>query len=319
MTYCYDIEVYKNMFCVTFKDVKSTDTVKFIIYKQINDLQNLYTFINDKNKWFVGYNSYHYDNILLNYIYKYYQYMIFCDTTEICKILFDISQGIIRGENTYLKYNLPFQGIDIMRVGNIDYKSLKLMAINIKHDLVQDLPISWKDEIQDKDLQLILDYNLNDVIITEKLYFLLKDKIELRYHKSLEYNINLMNESDSGISNRLLEKFYSEETNTPIKYFKELRSIRPFVKCSDVIFDFISFRDAHLQEFLISWKKKVMKPGEKFEYNLFFKGLSLTFGAGGIHSNDEPGLFYNSDKEKLIDCDVNSGVVSWKIAGITLR
>ena len=108
-----------------------------------------------------------------------------------------------------------------MKVGNLQ-KSLKLVAVNLKWPKIQDLPIKWNNAIEDHHLQLLHDYNLNDVEITEALHNKLLPEIKVRAETEKLYHVNLISESDSGMANRLMEKFYSEATDQIKKDFKDL-------------------------------------------------------------------------------------------------
>jgi hypothetical protein len=134
--------------------------------------------------------------------------------------------GIISGTDTEYKYKLPFRSVDLMRVGNVQHKSLKLVAVNLNWPLIQDLPIKVNDIVTDDILETIYQYNLNDVEITEKLYHALINDITVRWDVGLKYNIDLMSEPDSGMANRLLEKMYSEVSGISIKDLRTMRTER---------------------------------------------------------------------------------------------
>ena len=60
MIYVYDIEIYINFFCVIFKNYKTKELRKFIIYKDRNDLKELMDFISNPHLWLAGYNNYNF-------------------------------------------------------------------------------------------------------------------------------------------------------------------------------------------------------------------------------------------------------------------
>jgi DNA polymerase elongation subunit (family B) len=151
------------------------------------------------------------------------------------------------------------------------------------------------------------DYNLNDVLITEKLFEYYKDKLILRYNISKKYNVNAYSEPDSGIANRLLDKFYSESTGLPLSSFKDLRTEREFITFNRVVFPNVTFKTDLLEDLL----EKVMghtyyKTLPFFKKPIVYKNIKYTLGIGGLHSSDPPGVFAETDKEYIIDCDVTS-------------
>ena len=177
MIWLYDIEVYLNYFAVIFKNPKSQELKEFIIFEDRNDLDKLKEFISDKHKWFVGYNSFYFDNQLLNYIYVKYQELTLLSTKEITGNIYYLAKLIIESDYNTYKYNLPFRSLDLMKIGGI-MKSLKLVAVSLKWSLIQDLPLSWDTIITKDHLELMHKYNLNDVLITEQLYYKLKEEIK---------------------------------------------------------------------------------------------------------------------------------------------
>ena len=229
MIYLYDCEVFKNFFCVTFKCVETKDITSYVIFDDRNDLDLLQSFLkNSKRNWFVGYNSYEYDDQLLSYLYNIYPSICFCSSSEITSLMFDKSMEIIDKKSTRL-YIMPFMRIDLMKVGNIMRKSLKLVAVNLNWPKIQDIPFDCKEDVSKDQVETILDYNLNDVLITEELYYRLKPKLSLRWDITDKYKINVISESDSGMANRLLEKLYSEATGIKIEELKRLRTPREIV------------------------------------------------------------------------------------------
>ena len=308
MIYIYDIETYVNFFCVTFKRVDDHRVMKCVIYKQTNDLDKLYNFLdNNKNKWLVGYNSKYFDNPILNYIYKNYDIFSILNSDILTENIYNFALSIINNNPTEYKYQLPFNSIDLMRVGNVEKKSLKLVAVNLNWPLIQDLPFKVDKIIQDNEIDEIIKYNLNDVEITEKLYHKLKKDIDVRWEISQKYNLNLMSESDSGMANRLMEKMYSDISGIPIKDLKEMRTERKIIHYENIIFDDIYFHSPILKDFLQEIKSQTWyKSQPYFNKSIIYNGVKYKLGIGGIHSDDKPGLFEETSEHRIIDCDITS-------------
>lgn len=307
MIYIYDIECYNNFFCVSFKSVDTKEIHKYVIFEEQNDIDSLQLFLkNSKTNWFVGYNSYEYDDQILAYLYSIYPSICFCSSDEITQLLYDKSNEIIQKKSTRFS-SIPFRRIDLMKVGNIMRKSLKLIAVNLGWHRIQDLPIDPHIKITKDQVDLILDYNLNDVLITEALYYKLKDKISLRWEITDKYKINVVSESDSGMANRLLEKLYSEKTGITIPELKQLRTPRQIIHFENVVFEDIKFETKELKDLLNElYKHKWFKNQPFFKKSLIFNGVSYQMGVGGLHSNDEPGVFEANDTTDIIDCDISS-------------
>jgi len=312
MIYVYDIETYLNFFCVTFKDIHTKEIQTYTIYHRyqnnINDLAKLYDFINtNKRKWLVGYNSKFFDNQILNYIYLNYDLFSILDEEELCKNINSFALSIINDDSTEYKYRLPFQSVDLMKVGNVDKKSLKLVAVNLNWPVIQDLPFKFDSIIEDKDIDILYKYNLNDVEITEALYHKLIKDLTVRWEVGQEYGLDLMSESDSGMANRLLEKMYSEMSGIPIKDLREMRTNRKIIHYENVIFDDIKFETDVLKDLLKELRsQKYYKDQPYFNKSIIFKGVKYKLGIGGIHSDDRPGIFIETEDTSIVDCDISS-------------
>jgi len=315
MIYIYDIEVFPNYFGVTFKNVKSKSIKNYILYHSYQNEQNhkddtdkLIAFLKTKkNKWLVGYNNKSFDNQILNYIYSNYELQSIFSIEERTKTIYNFMLSIINEADTEYKYKLPFQSVDLMRVGNTQHKSLKLVAVNINWPVVQDTPIKPEEIVKDEDINEIYKYNLNDVEITEKLYHVLKDDINVRWEVGQKYGLDLMSEPDSGMANRLLEKMYSDTSGISIRELREMRTNRNVIHYENVVFPEIKFNTPILKELLKEIRSQVFYKNQPyFNKSVIFNGVKYKLGIGGIHSDDLPGVFINKDNVKIVDCDIAS-------------
>lgn len=308
----WDIEVFPNMFSIIFYDGECV--WEYSIYEGNNQLQELIDFI-ENNMTLIGYNSYFYDNVILNYLLEYRNTFLTLSSESINKALYDLSVKTINLENQdkptqkiirSLRYKNNFRSIDLMKVGGI-MKSLKLCAVSLKHHRIQDLPYPFDKVLEPDEIQKVLEYNFNDVDITHKLRNKLIKQIELREFLSKDWNIpSILTESDSGICNKWLDSTYSRITGLDLYDFKDSRTKHEYIQLSNVIFDSIVFQTQELKEFLEYFKSieyySFKENKEKFKI-LEFGGLKIQCGFGGIHSEDEPAIFDNSNC-KLIDADI---------------
>jgi hypothetical protein len=306
MIWIFDIESFINYFSVIFKNVETKEIKEFIIFEDKNDLPALYDFITDHSKWFVGYNSYSFDNQLLKFIHTKYFDFSMTTASDVALQINTLANTIITSNFRDYTYNLPFKGIDLMKVGGYQ-KSLKLMGVSMKWPKIQDLPKSPDSIVTLEDVNIIRKYNLNDVLITEQLYYKLLDRLKLRAEISDLYNINCYTESDSGMANRILEKFYSEATGLDKKHFKDLRTERKFVKFDWVVFPEINFETETMMKLLEEVKNHTYyKDQPFFSKKVTFGNVEYKLGVGGLHSVDGGAVFEESETESIIDADIAS-------------
>jgi hypothetical protein len=311
--YSYDIEVFPNLFCATFKDVETKKTFLFSIFKDRNDLPKLRGFL-DRDITLIGYNNIMYDGTVL-------QYLLQEDhkPTTINKELFEFSSELISSERGFTSYrfrkyqypeNVKYSQIDLMKIIEISgiAPSLKQVAISLQWYKIQDLPLEFDHLVTQEEENLVYEYNLNDVEITEKLYETLIPRIELREKLSVIYGVNLINSSNSKMADKILEKFYGEELNADMKVIRTLRTERQQFLLEECIAPNIKFETRILKRVRSEIGNTLVRKSTKFKYSktISFGGMSYELGVGGLHSVDFPAKFVENDEWKIYDQDVAS-------------
>ena len=311
---------YKDKQIILEKGIKP---IRFIISQLgINEYSLLIDFLS-VHKVLIGYNNNNYDNLILDYLYYFYSKfnnkLIHKQTNESLNwILYDISQKIISygkgynrifyNEYRIFKYMKPYTAYDIQKILYLDksFTSLKQVAIQLKWYRIQDLPYSYDVPWTLEQIDEVYDYNINDVLITRELFNNQINEVKLRNDVSDEYEVNLRNQSRSGMANMLAAKFYEEKSGIERKDFIDLRTHRAIIYFNEIISNKVQFKTDKLKAFLNELKDYKYRVGETFKKNLLFNDTLYTFATGGLHSNDDPKVV-NANKEiKYVDCDVSS-------------
>lgn len=354
----YDIEIYPNLFMITFINADTNEAVTdafekaairgdkelmeklkvamkwtcFIVAPEYrNDLTLLLTFMK-RHKLLIGYNSSNYDNIIMDFIMmhgvKYNnRYLKNSKGEDFNKALYNLSQSCIsygRGYDRIFRedygmkfYKRLYDTIDIQKVLYLDkrYVSLKQVGIMLKWYLVQDLPYPYWEtlNLQDKTVvQNLIDYNLNDCLITKKVFDTNRDEVQLRKNIGDLYHINVMNESRSGTANRYFVAKYSERTGIEKSALLKLRTYRRSIKLKNLISDKVHFESTYLNDLLFKLNHKVINVGstlkeDKLEIDVKFNNKLFQFRSGGLHTKDIPGIYISDSNGYLyIDADVTS-------------
>lgn len=251
----YDVELYKNCLVVTFYSMKAKSYKVFKWYKNTNEVLEMLKLI-DK-RILAGFNNWFFDNAIIDYL---------KDKTN-CTLLelWQFSQTLINGERNPYRYNTEIKSFDTLEVLRAGYgvTSLKMAAVNLKHERIQDLPIPFDEEVTDEQLELLIDYNINDVEITRKIIDYLMPRLEMRELLSKNYELELHSLSDSGIGKELFNKTYidrvkAKDNKVDIKKIKYSRTERESIKLSDVISDKIIFLTPEFNGFLSNLKEQVL-------------------------------------------------------------
>lgn len=322
-SWSYDIEVYPNLFMVTFFNLDSKDTpktvskglgvnhpdVKVFSYSPelwVDELPQLRSFLSDKEITLVGFNNLFYDTPVLDYV---------VSVNPSNEDIFEFSSNLIarlNGEGVYSEFqrNNIWDEVDLMKAYAFDALgvSLKQVSINLQWWRVQDLPFDFDRRLSKKEIETVKDYNLNDVLITAELWYASKEMMDLRIELSKEYGIDFRSASDSRMANLMLNKIYAEKTGIPYEDFSELRTKRDLVWLRNCIGKNISFKSVKLQSLLRKIMNSVVVKENDFSFkeSISFGNCSYEIGVGGLHSVDEAGSFFTDEKFIIQDADVAS-------------
>lgn len=304
MTFVYDIEVFNNFFSITYWSIDGNIKGSYYIYKEHNDLEEIMNLFYEKSNFWVGYNSTSFDDPIIQHLIDNAYNYEGMKTDVLTGRISDYAGKVI--DNKYAKYiDVSFNRFDLMRVANL-YKSLKLVAVNLKHDLIQDLPYPFWHNVEPDQVDEILEYNDNDVEITWSLYHELREEILLRQDLSVKYGQNLMNYPDSGIANRVLENDYQRHSGIPYHRFKDYNTKRDKVDFSECVHPKVSFKSKNLQTLLKEIKKGSADKSTKIEYHALVGGTRYDIKKGGIHSNMPSEVFESEEDLQIIDADARS-------------
>lgn len=328
----YDVETYPNFFSCYVVDYDTEEELVFEISSRKNDLQRIIEFLKNINI-LIGFNSLHYDNIMLNFLYKEYNNLKDMDASYINKKLKKLNDDIIVHENyqaySKYRYNQPFKSIDLfMYWSKLTRRSKKLslksLAVNISWPRIQELPLHPDTYIQESQMAAIISYNGNDTKVTKCLA---KDKmskdINLRREAQKKYGFDCMSWDGVKLGLNILVKRYCDRTSQNWDKVNELRTHRSEVDIGALILPIISFDEADdsFIQFIDKKKKlitqfntfygllkylKSLKVSTTKEVNcrVMFQGNRYDVKSGGLHTFHNPSVVTPQKGQKYKDKDV---------------
>jgi DNA polymerase elongation subunit (family B) len=313
--YFYDLEIFKNLFTNTLIRKSDEEVFQYAFHLEGDRWDRFDEMLShyDDSNWMVGYNSMHFDDRLIQWLDDYLGNVgkTYSRETTIGD-LYQFTQDVIDNNTKRYKWgnDVDFNSIDLMRVGYLD-KSLKMVAVNLEWPLIQDLPYGPDHYVQTNEVDEILDYNLNDVEITQRLYNELDRDISLRQHMSKKFGQNLMSQSNSGIANQLLNQMYAEASGQSYWDFKDQRTYRDEVNLGSVISDKISFDRDNLQKLVQKMHDTTLESDdnhkfESFEYHVRVGDTNYKIARGGIHSENDYELYEADEEYIFIENDFSS-------------
>lgn len=325
----YDLECTINFFSYADVNVKTGEHQIFYIHPSVDNFEEREKFIEYLNtlSLMIGYNNLYYDYPLLAYLIKNSDKFIKASSQVIVDKMYAFSQRIIDNELTskdkkkYSIYNPTIPQLDLYKIWHFNNKnkrmSLKDVQVSMNYPNIQDMPFKHNDYISEKDIEPLIEYNLNDVDSTLAFYKLTvgdtdhslysgTDKIQMRKDLSEIYNLDFLNDNDSSMGEKIAFELYRSSTNSDARKLKEARTQRPRLGLTDCIFDYIQFNSKEFNHLHHNLRQRVLKRSDSFKQSVIYKGFKYDYGLGGIHGCIAPGI-YKSDKDYIIiDADVAS-------------
>jgi hypothetical protein len=299
-----DAESYPNYFMIGFKHVQSG---KYIVFEKNFDPRILCWIVMSYRT--IGFNSLPYDlpMVWASYFNRDPQFL-----KDVSNAL--INRGMrpseVEKEFNFECYKLqPRQHIDLFNVCPLR-QSLKMYAARIHCKRIQDLPFPDYQPLEDWQVDVVRDYNGNDLDNTELLFKFVKERLQLREAISIEYDLDLMSKSDAQMAEAVISKEVSKLNGKWIKRITPEPGTVFKYKCPQ----YLMFATKPMQDLLARVKRaqfvlgddmKIISPLELKEPvkigNNFY-----TVGIGGLHSQDKCKAFEAKDGKKLKDVDVTS-------------
>lgn len=324
-----DIETICNIFTVACKDYKTGAQKEFIIFddkKYDGQALELFKFLRScvrNNYTFITFNGLSFDIPVLHMFYEWC-----CDrqdplyelsTATIIDSVYAKAQEIINSQDSKEYYKeklyesqLFIPTIDVFKQKHYERKkcSLKWAEFSMRSENLMDMPIKHYEKVSIDDIPELMEYNMNDVIETDKFFRLNLFETELRMKLSDEYELNLINASEPKMARDIFAKFLAPQMNITYAALKKLNTIRGLINVKDIILPYTKFYTPELKGVLKDLSEMVIdcNPHNKkrFEYKFNYHGLPVILGLGGIHACIAPGVYEPEEDEYCEDSDVVS-------------
>ena len=316
MVEIYDIETLSNCFTYTGMNRDTKNIVQFVIHKDRNDYIKLIEHLKTL-KGQIGYNNINFDYPIIHHMLRCEESWSCLNGEQIADMIYLKAQEIInvQDEEKWVhvinEWQMIIPQLDLYRINHFDNKakrtSLKALEFWMQSENLLDMPVHHSHHIKSSDFQMILDYNLNDVLATFRFYELCKSRIELRKDLSKQYGLRLMNANDTKIGSDIILDLLSKELGIEKKDLRKLRTFRPRIALVDVILPQISFETKLFNDLLKSFKSTVITSTKgSIENSVIFKGFKYDYGTGGLHGCIKPDVYESDDVYVIRDADVAS-------------
>lgn len=301
----WDVECYPNYFLVCFRSLGGKLLVYFEMYEgQALDIPKLAWVV--KNFCHIGFNTRTYDMPML-------QAALGGASCQELKALSDrIIQEDLPGWQAIKGMAVGDEApnhIDLIEVAPLD-ASLKLYGGRLHARRMWDLPFPPERELSRDQMLIVRWYCINDLDLTEILYYALEDQINLRITLGQEYGGDLRSLSDAQIAEKIIS---SELKKQGIKVTRT--EVAPGTAFKYVAPAFIQFKTPLMQrvlaqtqalEFVVGEDGYSTMPAELAEQLITIGESQYQMGMGGLHSCEKSTAHVADGSFTLVDRDVAS-------------
>lgn len=300
-----DVEIYSNYFLIVFyfKDGKISyfEGIDFNRKKLLWILENFEI---------VTFNGIYFDiPVILYFLYR--------DPSigQIQTVADEIITYNLRPYELYKKYKIPQNGV---KINHIDLKevcigqsSLKTYAGRIHAPYMQDLPYDPYSSLNEKQMDEVLKYCINDCINTKLLLDDREKEMNLRRELTIQYSSDCRSKSDAQIAEVVLAR--ELEWRHGVKVTKTSRPLGYTFKYKTP--SNISFKTEKMKKvlevienssFYLSDSGKVKMPDEIKALKIAIGGSVYQMGIGGLHSTEKKVTLFSGNQYELYDRDVAS-------------
>lgn len=315
----YDVEVFRNFFCVGIKDYDTKEITFYEISEEKDDRELIFHFFMTFTGFLISFNGIHYDNMIIKYYlsnYENYKNLSWANITADLKWFSDkIINAVVYDDQTKkIKYmNTGWIDIDLFLYWSKGIRiskkiSLKALGVQLGYPVIQELPYKHDTILKREDLPRLRYYNYtHDLGILEMLTDAQEEQIILRHNIVKDYSLFCWSWDAPKVALEALLKSYCEITGRNLKLTRDLRFSRNTIYLKDVLVGFDpQFKLSIFQELY----EEVLNSKDSFSKNLLVShnntNIILTYGIGGLHSVNENEKYYTTATHKVITSDVES-------------
>ena len=306
----YDIETYPDIFTLVAKHEPSGTFVKFELSERKNEAEGLAAFLiscRDNKVVMVGYNNLNFDYPVLHHFMINYPNVGYRE-------LYTKADHIINGErpkygHSVAPWDVIIPQIDLFRVHHFNNAaratSLKYLEFVMRAPNIEDLPFNPGQPVGVGGYDILLDYNVTDVVNTSSFLKLSMKMLDFRVGLIPELGERVINYSDVKIGAETFRK-HLEAAGVDTK--KCGQTINPSIELGPLIFDYIEFNTPGFKNMLNHVKSQTITEtkGVFDELNTEYCGVGISFGLGGIHASIEAEIVRECNDYCVIDYDVAS-------------
>jgi|SRR5882757_4572300 len=324
---CYDCETFPDIFTLTAEmlhsDVRSTWEISHYRDDRFALMQWL-TWLQSTQTPMIGFFNLKFDYPLLHYI--------FTHPNTTVEQIYERSRAL--ADNFHDWSNVIWERdrftpqIDLFSIHHFDNKakgtSLKALEINMRAPNVMDCPLPFGQPVGAQNVQMLIDYNVNDVIETKRFAHYSLPAINFRIGligKLGTHPLEPLNYNDVKIGAKMFEERLGDDVCYDRSSGRKAKRQTPRyrIALADIIFPYIHFTHPEFQRILDFMCGQILTPDDLDDPDASIKtkgvftgvtanvgGLTFVFGTGGMHASVERQRFAAGDGWEIHDIDVKA-------------
>ncbi len=259
--FVYDLETFPNFFSACFVYANGKGIRVFEISDRKNEVEELLDFlrkVKSGNYRLVGFNNNGFDYPVLHFILEKARKAfksgekVKVTAKQIYKVAMDIinTQREDKFGKSIKDKDVIVPQVDLFKIHHFDNKnrstSLKMLEFNMRSANIEDLPYPVGSVLDDKQKDVVIQYNKHDVIETLKFYQYSYDALKLRDELTLQFGFNCTNFNDTRIGKELFIQTLEKESPgccyQVTEFSRKVRQTkRDKIVIKDCLFDYIKF------------------------------------------------------------------------------
>lgn len=260
----YDLETYKYLFTFTVHDARVNVIRVFEISARKDNRKEILTYLqNLRNNGdsLVGFNNLGFDYPVLHFLIN--------NPEATCEDLYLEGQRIInsmrddRFGKTIPKDQMFVNQVDLYKIHHFDNQakatSLKILKFNMRRPNLMDFPFKVDSPLTNEQMDMIIEYNIDDVLATLDFFNQSESAIVLRAELSAKYKSDFTNFSDSKIGSEIfIHELEKLKKGTCFNFFNGKRvakkTKRKTIEFHDIILPYVKFERPEFQA-ILDWIK----------------------------------------------------------------
>ena len=312
-----DIECYKNYFCIGIRDYVTKELLFYEISEERNDLDLIYNWCKNFKGFLIGFNSVHYDNMVIKYLIKNYNNYKHLEWSNITLDLKYFSDKIIHGDS----FDNEIKEIKYLKTGWIDIDlflywskmlrmskkiSLKSLGIQLGYPVVQELPYTPSSILKIEDLPKLREYNqIHDLGILRLLTENMEDEIKLRGNIVNDYKLSCWSWDAPKIASEALLQDYCRITGKDKKSVRDQRFEKPTLYLNECLKGFEpGFKLPIFQNLWTEILNSKNSFSKELVVNINNTSIKLSYGVGGLHSVNSNEEYVSNSDYQVVTSDV---------------